>query len=93
MRPAPSALRREVQRAGVDAEALAAGARAVVEDVAQVPAAARAQTTSVRTMPCELSVFSSTASATIGSVKLGQPVPESNFVSESNSSAPQPRQR
>ena len=44
-------------------------------------------------MPCEVSVFSSTASATIGSVKLGQPVPESNFVSEPKSSAPQPRQR
>ena len=35
----------------------------------------------------------STASATFGSVKLGQPVPESNFVSEEKSSAPQPAQR
>jgi hypothetical protein len=35
----------------------------------------------------------STASATAGSVKLGQPDPESNFVSDENSSAPQPAQR
>ena len=35
----------------------------------------------------------STASATIGSVKLGQPVPDSNLVLASNSSAPQPAQR
>src|SRR5947208_6071325 len=50
----------------------------------------RAQTTSVRVMPCETSSRTSTASATAGSVKLGQPEPESNFVSELNSSAPQP---
>src|SRR5262249_43846444 len=36
---------------------------------------------------------SSTASATAGSVKLGQPVPDSNFVSELNSSAPQAAHR
>ncbi len=36
---------------------------------------------------------SSTASATFGSVKLGQPEPDSNLVVESNSSAPQPAQR
>ena len=35
----------------------------------------------------------STAAATVGSVKDGQPEPESNFVLESNSSAPQPAQR
>jgi len=36
-----------------------------------------------------LSGLSSTASATAGSVKLAQPVPESNFVCEQNSFAPQ----
>jgi hypothetical protein len=44
-------------------------------------------------MPQDLSSRISTASAIFGSVKLGQPVPESNFVPESNSSAPQPAQR
>ena len=48
----------------------------------------RAQVTSVRTIPRLRSSCSSTASATAGSVKLGQPVPESNFVSELNSSRP-----
>src|SRR4051794_20607255 len=51
-----------------------------------------AHTTSVRRMKCERSSRSSTASATAGSVKLGQPEPESNLVSELNSSAPQPAQ-
>ena len=49
--------------------------------------------TSVRIIPSELSGCSSTASATAGSVKLGQPLPESNFVSELNSSFPQAPQR
>ncbi len=40
-----------------------------------------------------LSGRSSTASAIAGSVKLGQPVPDSNFASELNSVAPQPAQR
>jgi hypothetical protein len=40
-----------------------------------------------------LSGRSSTASATAGSVKLGQPVPESNLVSAANSVAPQAAQR
>ena len=43
--------------------------------------------------PARTSRLVSTASATAGSVKLGQPEPESNFVSEENSSAPQPAQR
>src|SRR5262245_35985076 len=43
-------------------------------------------------MPWLVSRCSSTDSATIGSVKLGQPVPESNFVPASNSSAPHPAQ-
>ncbi len=47
----------------------------------------------MRRMPYVRSSCVSTASATIGSVKLGQPVPESNLVLESNSSAPQPAQR
>ena len=40
-----------------------------------------------------LSGRSSTASATAGSVKLGQPVPESNFVLALKSTAPQAAQR
>src|SRR5262249_32360980 len=51
------------------------------------------QTTSVRRMNRLLSGRSSTASATTGSVKLGHPVPESNFVSELKSSASHPAQR
>src|SRR4051812_49280715 len=50
----------------------------------------RAQVTSVRTIPCERSSCSSTASAIAGSVKLGQPDPESNLVPELNRSAPHP---
>jgi hypothetical protein len=49
--------------------------------------------TSVRVIPWLWSGWSSTASATAGSVKLGQPVPESNFVPELNSSLPQAPQR
>src|SRR3989344_5185776 len=51
------------------------------------------QTTSVRAMPCVTSSIRSTFSRFAGSVKLGQPVPESNLVSEVNSSAPQAAQR
>src|SRR4051794_35105604 len=40
-----------------------------------------------------LSGRSSTCSRLAGSVKLGQPVPESNLVSEEKSSVPQPTQR
>jgi hypothetical protein len=40
-----------------------------------------------------LSGRSSTASATAGSVKLGQPVPDSNLVFALNSTAPQAAQR
>ena len=47
----------------------------------------------MRIIPCDVSGWSSTASATAGSVKLGQPLPESNFVSELNSSLPQAPQR
>ncbi len=47
-----------------------------------------AQRTSVRTMPCEVSVMSSTLSGSTASQKLGQPVPESNLVSERKSSSP-----
>ena len=85
---------------------LKAPARSDVDAVAQ-PAASRGpssntwprwppqrlQTTSVRIIPCEMSRLISTASATAGSVKLGQPDPDSNFVSSRNSSAPQPAQR
>ena len=53
----------------------------------------RLQITSVRIIPWLLSSRSSTASASAGSVKLGQPLPESNFASDRNSSAPQPAQR
>ena len=43
-------------------------------------------------MPKARSVCSSTARAMAGSVKLGQPVPESNLASEENSSAEQAAQ-
>ncbi len=45
-----------------------------------------AQRTSVRTMPWLESVTSRTLSIAIGSVKLGQPLPESYLVSLRNSS-------
>ena len=83
----------QVQRAGVDAVAQAAASRGPSSKTWPRWPPQRAQTTSVRLMPCDWSSRSSTASATAGSVKLGQPVPESNLVSESNSSAPQPAQR
>src|SRR3954464_13150724 len=48
--------------------------------------------TSVRTIPYAVSVSSSTASADEGAENAGQPHPESYFVSDVNSSAPQPAQ-
>ena len=45
--------------------------------------------TSVRLMPWLRSCRSSICSKLLGSLKLGQPVPESNLVSEEKSSAPQ----
>src|SRR5690348_12575512 len=53
----------------------------------------RRHTTSVRRMNRPLSGRSSTASATAGWSKLGQPVPEWNLASELNSLAPQPAHR
>ena len=52
-----------------------------------------AHSTSVRSMKRLRSRSVATASSSIGAVKLGQPVPESNFVAASNSGAPQPAQR
>ena len=52
-----------------------------------------AQFASVRVMNNERSVSVATASPLAGAKKLGQPVPDSNFVSERNSSVPQPAQR
>jgi hypothetical protein len=52
-----------------------------------------AQRTSVRDMPWLLSISSSMESPHTGSVKLGQPVPESNLVVESNSTVPQQTHR
>ena len=49
--------------------------------------------TSVRVIPWLLSVSVTTLSSSVGSTKLGQPVPESNLSSERKSSAPQPAQR
>jgi hypothetical protein len=40
-----------------------------------------------------VSVSVTTLSSDVGSKKLGQPLPDSNFVSDRNSSAPQPAQR
>src|SRR4051812_27895378 len=52
----------------------------------------RRHRTSVRVIKNVRSRCSVTASATAGSEKLGQPVPESNLVSDPNSAAPQPAQ-
>ena len=49
-----------------------------------------AQVISVRTMPWDVSTWVATRSSLIGSQKLGQPDPESNLVSDENSSFPQP---
>jgi hypothetical protein len=51
-----------------------------------------AHNTSVRLMNRLVSDSVRTFSAATGSVKLGQPVPESNFASESNSGSPQQTQ-
>ena len=48
-----------------------------------------AQRTSVRLINKDRSEYSATASGSIGAVKLGQPVPESNLVVEAKSGAPQ----
>ena len=53
----------------------------------------RAQVASTRVIPKLRSVCSVIAPSRIGSKKLGYPVPDSNFVSELKSSAPQPAQR
>ena len=82
----------QIQRQRVDAVALAGGPGPSGKTWPRWPPQ-RAQTTSVRTIPRLRSSCSSTASATAGSVKLGQPLPESNFVSELNSSSPQAPQR
>ena len=82
----------EVQARGVEAVAEAGGRGAVVEDVAEV-GAARRQTTSIRPTQRLWSTSDPTAPFPIGSQKLGQPVPESNFVAEANSGAPQHTQR
>lgn len=55
-------------------------------------ASQREQTTSVLTMPWLASSLNSTFPGAEDSQKLGQPVPESNFVSEEKSSAPQQTQ-
>jgi hypothetical protein len=47
----------------------------------------------VRTIPIVVSRISVTFSAAIGSQKLGHPVPDSNFVAESNSALSQQMQR
>ena len=91
--PAPGsrALSLEVERQRVDAVALAASGPGRRGRRGRGGAAARA---APRCAPCVAVVLcSSTPSATAGSVKLGQPVPESYFVSEPNSSCPQAPQR
>jgi len=44
--------------------------------------------TSMRTIPCETSFFSTTESLFKGWKKLGQPLPDSNFVVEAKSASP-----
>ena len=52
-----------------------------------------AHVTSVRIIPWLTSVWVTTLSSVDGSKKLGQPLPDSNFVSERKSSAPHPAQQ
>ncbi len=52
-----------------------------------------AHSASVRLMNQERSVSVATASGFAGAKKLGQPVPDSYFASDRNSSVPQPAQR
>ena len=66
--------------------------RTVVEDVAEMGIAARAEHLGAG-MPWARSISVRTAPSAIGFQKLGQPVPDSNFVSELKSSFPQPAQR
>src|ERR1700748_1983010 len=68
---------------------LSGGLGAVVEKWARCPPQLR-HTTSVRRMNRPLSGRNSTASATAGWSKLGQPVPELNLASELKHLAPQP---
>ena len=65
----------ELQRRRVDAVAQAGRVRAVVEDVAEVAAAASRNCASVRVMNHERSVSVATAAGSAGAKKLGQPVP------------------
>ena len=83
---APSSSRSSVKRAGVDAVALAGRVRAVVEDVAEVAAAARAEHLGAAHEQAVVGLGSRPCRRRPGSQKLGQPVPESNLVSELNSS-------
>jgi hypothetical protein len=56
-------------------------------------ASQRAHFTSTRIMPWVASRFSATAGSAMGRQKLGQPLPDSYFVSDAKSSSPQHTQR
>ena len=74
-----------LQRARVDAAARALGPRPVGEDVARVPRRGARSGLPVRRMPLRWCPFPRRRSTDCaGAVKLGQPVPESNFSSERN---------
>ena len=89
-RPAAT-LRLEIHRHAVDAVAQAGRRRAVVEDVAEMAAAAAAMHLGAHHAVAAVLRWSSTAPAT-GSLKLGQPVPLSNFFFDLNSGWSQPAQ-
>ena len=81
----------EGERGGVDAVAQAGGTGAVGEDVAEVASAAGAGDLDAAHAEARSSC-SSTALESAGSMKLGQPQPESNLAPLMNRSAPQPAQ-
>src|SRR5712664_1044527 len=83
--------RLQLQRRRIDAVAQVGRAGAVLEHMAEM-AVALEHNTSVRTMPWLTSRSSSTWLSSAGWVKLGQPQPESNLASDSNSVWPQPAQ-
>ncbi len=81
----------QLERDAVHAIAQPRRRRTVVKDMPQVESH-RAQSTSSRSIPWLVSRATVTRSEASAWLKLGQPVPESNFVSESKSGFPQAAQ-
>ena len=84
----PVVLGLELEGAAVDAVALAGRVAGPSSKTWPRCASQREQSTSVRRIRKLLSASVSTDSSSIGRSKLGQPVPESNLLSELNSGLP-----